>query len=196
MDHSKAILWGMLVAVVVCALLFSPTEARADSLTGSVGITWLDPDTSTIFATDTIAIGSALSCPGSGTSPVCAGFGGIGFQTFSVGPTSISYVATDWVDKFCCYATGVFNGFDFTGLTFLDGAQLSGFTLTTDMAGLNSSDVTFGRSFIEINLQNIPVNGDFTLNLITSNTVPEPSSSTLLGLSLIGSAALTLKKSL
>jgi hypothetical protein len=75
-----------------------------------------------------------------------------------------------------CYGDGAFNGFDFTGLTFLSGASLGGFTFTTDMPGLSASDVTFGSSFIEINLANIPVNGDFTLNLVANQAVPEPSS--------------------
>ena len=89
---------------------------------------------------------------------------------------------------------GTFNGFDFTGLTFQGGGSLVGFTLTTDQAGLTAADVTFGPSFIAINLENIPVNGEFTLNLITSDT-PEPSSLATLGVGLLALAGLAVKKS-
>lgn len=164
-----------------CFLLLSPGDARADSLTGPVGITGLFPNTSTTFATDTIGVGSSLACPGA--SPICAWYGGNGTQTFSVGSSAISYTSSgsSWV-----YHSGTFNGFDFTGLTFTSGS-LTGFNLTTNIAGLSNSNVTFGPSFIEINLQGLPVNGYFTLDLNPSSetTVPEPSSLVLLGTGLL-----------
>jgi hypothetical protein len=180
-------------AAVVWALLFYPSSANADSLTGSLGITWLFPDTSTVYGADTIAVGSALLCPND-SSPVCIGFGDSGVQSFAVGASSISYNQSGFdFGGFCCYADGAFNGFDFTGLTFQGGNSLTGFLLTTDMAGLTASNVTFGPSFIEINLANIPVNGVFTLNLLTSN-VPESSSLAMLGVGMLALAGLTAKK--
>ena len=53
----------VLFAAVVCLVLLYPNPANADSLTGSVGITWLFPDTSTVFGADTIAVGSAWLAP-------------------------------------------------------------------------------------------------------------------------------------
>jgi hypothetical protein len=182
----------LLFAVLVCAVLLCPNLANADSLTGSVGITWLFPNTSTVYGADTIAVGSALLCPND-SSPVCIGFGDSGVQSFGVGSSSIAYKQSGFdFGGFCCYADGAFNGFDFTGLTFQGGSSLTGFTLTTDMAGLTASNVTFGPSFIEINLANIPVNGVFTLNLLTSNT-PEPSSLAMLGVGMLALAGLTLR---
>ena len=61
-------IYVLVIAAAACALLLSP-GARADSLTGSVGITWFYPDTSTVFASDSIAVGSSLNC--SGASPIC-----------------------------------------------------------------------------------------------------------------------------
>ncbi len=182
----------MVAAVALCALVLSPGMTRADTLTGSTGITWLYPDGSTTYATDTIADGSSLACPGA--SPICAGYGDLGSETFSVGPSSISYTASDY--PVGTYAPASFNGFDFTGLTFASGDSLTGFTLTTNMPGLTASDVTFGSSFIEIDLANLPVDGYFTLDLISGPSVstPEPSSFLLLGIGLLALAGFTRKR--
>jgi hypothetical protein len=174
-------IYVLAIAAAACALLLSPGGARADNLTGSVGISWLSPDTSTVIATDTIGVGSSLSCPGA--SPFCPLFPA-GNVTFGVGPSAISFTSS--IVSF--YSGFAFNGFDFTGLTFLSGGSLTAFTLTTDIAGLNNSRVTFGPSFIEINLQGLSTPpGHFTLNLTSSggNTLPEPSSLALLGTGLL-----------
>jgi hypothetical protein len=171
----------LLAAATVAAVLFLPVGAYADSLTGAVGINWFFPNTSTTFAKDTIAVGSSLSCPGS--SPICPGYG-FATQTFSVGTSAISSA----VVFPGAYQSVAFDGFDFTGLTFLSGGPLSGFTLSTDIAGLTNSDVTFGPSNIEINLQGLPVGGDFTLGLLSGSTTatPEPPSLALLAAGVLG----------
>lgn len=179
------------VAVTFCALMLSPGVTRADDLTGSAGITWLYPNTGTTFATDTIAVGSTLACPGA--SPICAGYGGDGTETFTVGPTSISSSVSGYPAG--TYGSASFNGFDFTGLTFAGGGSLTGFTLTTDIPGLTDSDVTFGSNFIEINLEDLSVNGDFTLDLISGPvSAPEPSSFLLLGIGLLALVGFTRRK--
>ena len=169
-------------ATVGAAVLISPVGAHADSLTGSVGINWFSPNTSTMFAKDTIAVGSSLNCPGS--SPICVGYG-FGTETFSVGAAAISSTV---VYPGSYNNNGAFNGFDFTGLAFLAGGSLSGFTLTTNIAGLTTSNVTFGPSNIEINLQSLPVTGNFTLNLLSGGltAAPEPSSLALMTLGVLG----------
>ena len=181
----------MAIAAAFCALMLSPGIARADTLTGSTGISWLYPDTGTSIGSDTIAVGSTLACPGA--SPICMPYSGYGTETFSVGTSSISYSALFPSGP---YLDASFDGFDFTGLTFADGGSLTGFTLTTNIPGLTDSDVTFGSNFIEVNLAGLSVNGDFTLDLISSPTVstPEPSSFLLLGLGLLALVGLTRRK--
>lgn len=168
------------IAAVCCALLFVPLAASADTLTGSADINWLYPSTSTIFATDTLDVGSSISCPSA--SPLCAGYSGLGSETFSLGSSTVSLVVSGYPAS--DYAVASMNGFDFAGLTFLGGGSLTGFTLTTNMPGLSASDVAFGPSSIEVNLEGLPVNGEFTLDLISSSgaiATPEPSSLVLLG---------------
>lgn len=185
----------VLAAMVLAALLASPIGTRADSLTGSVGITWFFPDTSTVFASDSIAVGASLNCPGG--SAICNGYAGVGNEAFSVGSSSVSYTASGFGST--GYSSATFNGFDFTGFSFVSGGTLTGFTLTTDISGLTASDVTFGPSSIEINLQGLPVNGSFTLDLASSAgsgslPAPEPSSLVLMLAGVVALAAFALKK--
>ena len=153
-------------------------------LIGDVGITWLYPDTGTTFASDTIAVSSTLNCPGS--SSICTGYGTEGTETFGVNSTSITYTAS----VANSYATSSFNGFDFTGLTFADAGTLTGFTLVNGLAGLTTSDVSFGPHSIEINLEGLAATGSFTLNLseAAGASTPEPSFLAPLALALGGFA--------
>ena len=185
----------LLFVVLICAVtLAMPTMASADSLTGTVDISWLRPNTFTVTNTGTIAAGSSLSCPGA--SNICAGYNPTTSEVFSVGTSSITYTGAGYVPVTSLYPTLTFDGFDFTNLTFASGGTLVGFTLTTNMSGLTSSDVTFTGSSIEIDLGGTPEDGTFTLNLISSNDVvatPEPGTLTLLGAALIGLFAVALR---
>lgn len=177
----------LFAVAIICALLVLPSMAAADSLTGSVAISWLRPTVSSITNADTILVGSSISCPG--TSQICSGYNPTTSETFSVGSSSITYNASGYVPITSLYPTSTFNGFDFSNLTFASGGTLVGFTLTTNMAGLTSSDVSFTGSSIEINLAGVPEDGTFTLGLVSSNSgsvpAPEPKTLTLLGAGLI-----------
>src|ERR1700688_3306634 len=92
-------------ATVGAADLISPVGAHADSLAGSVGINWFCANTATMFAKDTITVGSSLNCPRG--SPICTGYG-FGTETFSEGAAAIS----SSVVYPGSYNNGAFNGFD------------------------------------------------------------------------------------
>jgi len=178
------------VGLLVAAAMALAPAAQA-GLIGNVGISWLYPDTSTTYASDTIAVGSSLNCPGA--SPICVGYSGVGgTQVFGVTSASITYVAADIGVP---YASATFNGFDFTGLTFADAGSLASFGLVTNIAGLTSADVSFTGNSIEINLQGLPADGTFTLNLSeTGSSTPEPGSLIPVGAALGGLTVLLFRR--
>lgn len=173
-----------LVLGALC-LLLSAGPAAADALTGNVTMNFYFPNIGTLETSpDTISVGSSIVCPGS--SPICSAFGEGGDHVFAIGTDSITYTGSN--DPLSNFSSATFNGWVFSGLTFSSGEPLIGFTLTTNIAGLATSDITFGPSDIEINMEGLPINGTFTLTLIPESptATPEPSSLLLLGTGLLG----------
>jgi len=171
-------------ALLFCAIIATP--APADSLTDSVTMTFFYPNTSTVYESPVvIPVGSSLACPGSPAS-FCSAYSEGGDHEFSVGTDTITYTASGDPDG--NYSAAEFSGFDFSGLTFLSGNPLSSFNLTTDIAGLTASDVSFDPSDIKINVEGLAINGDFTLTLNPEGAIatPEPSTLVLLGTGLAG----------
>jgi hypothetical protein len=175
-----------LLAVAVLAALLMPSLASAYDLTGSVDVSWLYPNTSTVLETGTDNVGSVLTCPGPASTFCSSGLNtyltGNGVSwSFDVESSTIAFTAS--APDGVIFLPATFNGFSFSDLMFADGASLGNFGFSTDISGLTASNVTFGSNFIDVNLQDAPTDGAFTLTLIPT---PEPGSAALFGLGLIG----------
>jgi len=175
------------------AILLAAPYAHA-GLIGDVTVSILFPASSTIFngATDSLAVGSSLSCPGS--SHVCtAGFFGVSEDvTFSATSGAISF------SQGCCidYSSAAFNGYEFSNLDFADSGTLASATLgsISGFAQLTQSDVTIVSGDIFVNLQEFvdPSGGSFTLTLTETSggtTVPEPGTAVFAGSALLAMLA-------
>jgi PEP-CTERM motif len=157
--------------------------AAAPSLIGdNVTINWLFPDTSTLFATTTVTVGGGVEVTCPGPDPLCSGF--VLPTTIDIGATSI--VVTEAAGS--AWNPAAFNGLDFTSLDFGPGIILTGFSLFSDLAGLNASRISFTDHSISFNAEDLSFRtAPYTirLDLITNVLpVPEPSTFALLGLAL------------
>ena len=193
----------LIAAVAVfCGLMLSPGITRADDLTGTTGISWLYGGTT--IASDTIAVGSTLTCSStSETSPICAGYSDgftvLGTETFSVSNSpdpSITYSVSDYPGIGNPPYPGTTDGFEFTDLNFGSGDPLGGFTIVDNTIGLTDTDITITGSSIFINLAGLPVDGTFTIDLTPQAGVPtpEPSSLLMLGIGLLALMGLAGKR--
>jgi hypothetical protein len=173
-------------AIGACALAAGAAmPALAADLTGkTVDIGWGYPTAGTLFATDSVVVGAGpeVVCPGNdvGTG-LCTGF--IDAASIDIGANTLSLT----IDQGSAAWTGAaFNGYEFTGLGA--GGAWTGYTLSTDFAGLDASRISFSSDAVFVNMQGItPAAGEsFTITLQTA-AVPEPANAAML---LAGIAAL------
>jgi PEP-CTERM motif len=174
------------IAVACCALLLSPGITRADGLTGTTDISYQFG--STTLYTDTLAVGSSLSCPGS--SPICTAYAGDGIETLSLSPDSITFTVSGYPAS---TYSGAFNGLVFSDLTF-SGLPFTGFTIAP--GSTEDPAVTLGPTTIDINMAGLPVDGTFTVDFTSPVATPEPSSLLLLGVGLLALVGFTRRRGL
>ena len=132
----------------------------------------------------TVGPGVELTCTGGGTGNgnICSMLTG-GTQTVDIGDNSIHYT-------FAASTGGGFNpvptnGFDFTGLDA--GGVISGYTLTTNIAGLDASRISFTDSTLDIYMGALTVEASAFFDIVLD--VPEPGSMALVLAGLGGMAA-------
>ncbi|MGH9662001.1 MAG: PEP-CTERM sorting domain-containing protein [Bryobacteraceae bacterium] len=145
----------------------------------TIDIRWAFPSFGSTFASTSVLVGGGvkITCPGG--DPLCAGF--VGGVTFDIGDLSITHTHL----SSSTYDAVSYNGFAYTSLD-TGGGGITGYILSTNIAGLDGTRITFGADNININLQALAVtNGSFyTLDLQTG-AVPEPSTVLLIATGLV-----------
>lgn len=179
-----------LAACALAAAAAAPAFAANDLTGTSVDVNWLFPDAAHSIAEQTVVVGAGpeIQCAGgtAGTG-LCTQFVDgasidLGVRTLAL---SIDSGTSSWTNS-------TFNGYAFSGLA--TGGAWTGYTLTTDFAGLDASRITFSPDEVTVNMTGItPVAGQsFTITLLTS-AVPEPGNVALL-LAGLGALACTARR--
>ena len=151
--------------------VFGATASSATVLIGSLTDTYLFPNASSAYATSTLTVGTTVSCPGA--DPICNG-------TFAEPTTLLASGLAITLNELggSGYTPAAFNGINFSNLLFDDGSLLTGYSLSTNLAGLDASRIAFTSNSISFNGQGLDFRTSpyfITLNLLTSaGSVPEP----------------------
>lgn len=161
-----------------------PAMAVPSLIGDTVTADYLFPNNGTVFSTENVVVGAGveITCPGSGFGVgVCPAFSTA--ATIDIGALSIRL---DQVGG-SSYSAGAFNGMSFSGLDFGDGSIVTGFALTTNLAGLDAGDISFTNNSISYNAQGLDFPQNYFIQLdLTVSAVPEPATLALLALGLAG----------
>ena len=179
-------------ALAACALAVAAAAPAfaANDLTGTtVDVNWLFPDATHSVAEQMVVVGAGaeITCAGGNVGAgLCTQF--VDGATIDLGATTLALSIDSGTSS---WTNPAFNGYAFSGLAA--GGTWTGYTLTTDFAGLDASRITFSPDEVTVNMTGItPVAGQsFTITLQTS-AVPEPGNLALLlaGLGVFACAAL------
>lgn len=181
----------MKVRTALLIALLCTVPMYAGLIGDSVTVNWLYPNTSSVVGSSTVTVGGGveITCPGA--DPLCGAFvGGPLGVTIDIADMSIllTHVATE-TGYYYTFPVA-FNGWEFADLD-LGGLGITGFALTTTIAGLDASRVTFGTDFIRVDMQSFYfVDGEYFRLDLQSGAIPEPSTTLLLGGGLLALAGL------
>ena len=174
------------------------TAATLDGSTVTISLVY--PTLDNVLASGTVTVGSAVevACSASASTNLCAstnetGNGLLDGEYIDLSGTTIS---AQLLAPFTSASGDSYNGIVFSDLNFGSGYAITGFTLTTNISGLDASDISFTATSLSINLLGLdPSNttdgsgvGTFSITLQVT-AVPEPATASL---ALLGVAALGL----
>ena len=178
-----------LAACALSAVATAPAFAANDLTGTSVDVNWLFPDAAHSVAQQTVVVGAGaeIQCTGANVGTgLCAQF--VDGATIDLGARTLALSIDSGTSS---WTNPAFNGYAFSNLSA--GGAWSGYTLSTDFAGLDASRITFAPDEVTVNMTGItPVAGQsFTITLQAS-AVPEPGNLALLlaGLGVFACAAL------
>lgn len=175
-----------LSAIIAALLVAAAPGAHAGLIGTTLTANYLFPDVNTVYSTDSVTVGNSveIQCTGlgAGNANMCAAlFAPNQSVEFQDGAIAYSYSGN---------GTGfnpdlAFNGFEFLNLN--PGVPILAVSLSTDIAGLDLSRITFTETSIRSKMVGLsmPSSRSFTVSFDTA--VPEPGS---IGLALGGLAAL------
>lgn len=165
-------------AVCAFAAATAAPAFAANDLTGmSVDVNWLFPDAAHSVAQQTVVVGAGaeIQCAGNNVGTgLCVQF--VDGASIDLGANTLGLSIDSGIAS---WTNSDFNGYAFSGLSA--GGNWTGYSLSTDFAGLDASRITFAPDEVTVDMTGIaPVAGQsFTITLIAA-AVPEPSELALL----------------
>jgi hypothetical protein len=175
---------AILLATLALALL--PAVSQAGLIGDTVFIRWAYPTFGESYSgPEAVVVGPGIEVDCPGPFALCLGYGSHDVS-IDVDDTSITH--THSASGLSQYSTVSYNGFAYTSLD-LGGAGITGFSLITNMAGLDLSRISFGVDFLNVNLQGLLIDvGSFYTVQLQSDPVPEPATVFLIAGGLLGLA--------
>ncbi len=164
-----------LTAITAALLTAAVPAAHAGLLGTTLTANYLFPDANTVYSSDSITVGNSveIQCTGlgAGNADMCGALTGPN-QSVDFLDSAITYVYSGNGSGF--NPELAFNGFEFLHLN--PGVPILAVSLSTDIAGLHLSRITFTETSIRINMVGLqlPSSRSFTVSFDTA--APEPCS--------------------